>query len=94
MSAARYFLPVPDAEGSQQVMMALAKDLLAKDRVALVRYAYNANSNPKVACLMPKVTKHGVPVSLNPADEAVLSRCLSTTSCRSARTFATLSFRR
>ncbi|CAD5217965.1 unnamed protein product [Bursaphelenchus xylophilus] len=65
MSEARYFLPYPEAEASQKVLMELVKDLIAKDRVAICRYAYSAAAHPKVAVLIPKMSKSGVPVFIH-----------------------------
>uniref|UniRef100_A0A915D472 Ku domain-containing protein n=1 Tax=Ditylenchus dipsaci TaxID=166011 RepID=A0A915D472_9BILA len=53
----RYLLPLPNDETSQTAMSALVKAMLEQDVVALCRYAYNVNSNPRVACLIPKISK-------------------------------------
>lgn len=38
-------------------MYALVKAMIDLKVVALCRYAYNINSNPRVACLIPKLSK-------------------------------------
>lgn len=38
-------------------MSALVKSMLDLEVVALCRYAYNINSNPRIACFIPKISK-------------------------------------
>ncbi|CAD5212885.1 unnamed protein product [Bursaphelenchus okinawaensis] len=65
MKEARYFLPYPETEASQKILMEMANDLIAKKLVMLCRYAYSAAAHPKVACLLPKISKTGVPVFIH-----------------------------
>ncbi|KAI6217496.1 Ku domain-containing protein [Aphelenchoides fujianensis] len=62
LSSAQYLLPQTDAEGSQTMFSELVKEMLEQDVVAIARYAYNAASNKKIACLIPKITKSKMPV--------------------------------
>ncbi|CAD5212888.1 unnamed protein product [Bursaphelenchus okinawaensis] len=61
MKEVRYFLSYPEAEASQKILMELANDVVAKNLVILCRYAYSATAHPKVAWLIPKISKTGVP---------------------------------
>uniref|UniRef100_A0A1I8AZQ8 Ku domain-containing protein n=1 Tax=Meloidogyne hapla TaxID=6305 RepID=A0A1I8AZQ8_MELHA len=67
VSSPRYILPhrdgkvsVANRESDQKsfnTLSALVNAMLKKGVVALCRYAYNIASNPRLACLIPKITK-------------------------------------
>uniref|UniRef100_A0A915P2I5 Ku domain-containing protein n=1 Tax=Meloidogyne floridensis TaxID=298350 RepID=A0A915P2I5_9BILA len=67
VSSPRYILPHKDGKGSVatreadlksfNTLSAIVNAMLKKGVVALCRYAYNVASNPRLSCLIPKVTK-------------------------------------
>ncbi|CAK5019221.1 unnamed protein product [Meloidogyne enterolobii] len=67
VSSPRYILPHKDGKGSVatreadlksfNTLSAIVNAMLKKGVVALCRYAYNVASNPRLSCLIPKITK-------------------------------------
>ncbi|CAK5078966.1 unnamed protein product [Meloidogyne enterolobii] len=67
VSSPRYILPHKDGKGSVatreadlksfNTLSAIVNAMLKKGVVALCRYAYNVVSNPRLSCLIPKITK-------------------------------------
>uniref|UniRef100_A0A915LW12 Ku domain-containing protein n=1 Tax=Meloidogyne javanica TaxID=6303 RepID=A0A915LW12_MELJA len=67
MISPRYILPHKDGKGSVatreadlksfNTLSAIVNAMLKKGVVALCRYAYNIASNPRLSCLIPKITK-------------------------------------
>jgi len=47
---------------AHSALSALVEAMLATNTVALCRYSYNVNSNPRVVCLIPKKNKNSYPV--------------------------------
>jgi len=62
MSSCRWLIPNKKSESAARATKALVEALKKQGKVAIVRYAYNAVSNPRLAVLFPKVTKNGCPV--------------------------------
>lgn len=62
MSSCRWLIPNKKSESSSRATKALVEALKKQGKVAIVRYAYNAVSNPRLAVLFPKITKNGCPV--------------------------------
>lgn len=58
----RYYLPAVDAVGSQQQLWQLTRTLLADDLVMIASFAFSAAAHRRVVCLMPRVSKSGMPV--------------------------------
>ncbi|KAE9546440.1 hypothetical protein FO519_010348, partial [Halicephalobus sp. NKZ332] len=62
MSNCRWLIPNRKSDSSVTAMTGLVEALKKQGKVAIVRYAYNINSNPRLAVLFPKMTKNGCPV--------------------------------
>ena len=81
LSTPRYNFPATDTEGSQQQLWQVVRAMLAKDLVAIASYAYNATAHPRVVCLMPKISKSGIPVSGDLNARVNLAPSLAAASC-------------
>ncbi|KAL3106169.1 hypothetical protein niasHT_016856 [Heterodera trifolii] len=57
MSSSRYILPAQGDMTALTTISALCQAMIDLGVVALCRYAFNINSNPKMACLIPKISK-------------------------------------
>uniref|UniRef100_A0A914HVN4 Ku domain-containing protein n=1 Tax=Globodera rostochiensis TaxID=31243 RepID=A0A914HVN4_GLORO len=57
MNCCRYILPAQGDTTAHTTISALCQAMIDLGVVALCRYAYNINSNPRMACLIPKISR-------------------------------------